>query len=233
MRSAILRSRLFLDRRRSTRPSGADQLPPTMEADMLIADKAFDADARVLEPLAAAGKNAVIPPRANRSSLRDYDRQLYGERHLIGNFFAKIKQFRAIATRYEKTARNFLAAVHLVASVIWLNSTTRPQSPSGTPSGNCRELCSKRRMRAASPTMRNATIWGVRVMTNSRVPSMRPGRSLLGSRPSSLTQSLIRVPTGPRRVDCLPRWCRRARCSPLAPTGTIRASGAAKQHRRD
>jgi transposase len=100
---------------------GADHLLPTMAADTLIADKAFDADARVLEPLAAAGKTAVIPPRANRSSLRDYDRQLYGERHLIENFFAKIKQFRAIATRYEKTARNFLAAVHLVASVVWLN----------------------------------------------------------------------------------------------------------------
>jgi transposase len=92
-----------------------------MEADTLIADKAFDADIRVLEPLAAAGKTAVIPPRANRSALRDYDRHLYGERHLIENFFARIKQFRAIATRYEKTARNFLAAVHLVASVVWLN----------------------------------------------------------------------------------------------------------------
>jgi len=87
----------------------------------VIADKAFDADARVLEPLAAAGKTAVIPPRANRSSLHDYDGQLYGARHLIENFFAKIKQCRAIATRNEKTARNFLAAVHLVASVVWLN----------------------------------------------------------------------------------------------------------------
>ena len=94
---------------------GADHLLPTMAADTLIADKAFDADERVLEPLAAAGKTAVIPPRANRSSLRDYDRSLYGERHLIENFFARIKQFRAIATRYEKTARNFLAAVQLVA----------------------------------------------------------------------------------------------------------------------
>jgi len=92
-----------------------------MQADTLIADKAFDADARVLEPLAAVVKTAVIPPRANRSALRDYDRELYAARHLIENFFAKIKQFRAIATRYEKTARNFLAAVHLVASVIWLN----------------------------------------------------------------------------------------------------------------
>ncbi|HSZ94412.1 MAG TPA: IS5 family transposase [Acetobacteraceae bacterium] len=100
---------------------GADRLLPTMEADMLIADKAFDADARVLEPLTAAGKTAVIPPRANRSSPRDYDRELYAARHLIENFFAKIKQFRAIATRYEKTARNFLAAVQLVASIVWLN----------------------------------------------------------------------------------------------------------------
>ena len=100
---------------------GADHLLPTMEADTLIADKAYDADERVLEPLAAAGKTAVIPPRANRSSLRDYDRPLYGERHLIENFFARIKQFRAIATRYEKTTRNFLAAVQLVASVVWLN----------------------------------------------------------------------------------------------------------------
>ncbi len=92
-----------------------------MEAATLIADKAFDADARVLEPLTAAGKTAVIPPRANRSSLRDYDRQLYGERQSDRELFAKIKQFRAIATRYEKTARNFLAAVQLVASVVWLN----------------------------------------------------------------------------------------------------------------
>ena len=60
-----------------------------MAADTLIADKAFDADERVLEPLAAAGKTAVIPPRANRSSPRDYDRALYGARHLIENYFAK------------------------------------------------------------------------------------------------------------------------------------------------
>jgi len=100
---------------------GADHLLPAMEADTLIADKAFDAEARVLEPLAAVGKNAVIPPRANRSSPRDYDRELYASRHLIENFFARIEQFRAIATRYEKTARNLVAAVHLVASVVWLN----------------------------------------------------------------------------------------------------------------
>jgi transposase len=98
---------------------GADHLP-TMEADTLIADKAFDADERVLEPLAAAGKTAD-PTAGQPVSLRDYDPPLYGERHLIECFFAKIKQFRAITTRYEKTARNFLAAVQLVANVVWLN----------------------------------------------------------------------------------------------------------------
>lgn len=100
---------------------GADHLLPGMEADALIADKAFDADKRVLEPLAQAGKAAVIPPKANRRTKRNYDRHLYKERHLIENFFAKLKQFRAIATRYDKTARNFLGAVHLAATAIWLN----------------------------------------------------------------------------------------------------------------
>ena len=100
---------------------GADELLPDMEADMLLADKAFDADERVIKPLAAAGKTAVIPSKANRKQPRNFDRHMYAARHLIENFFAKLKQYRAIATRYDKTARNFLAAVHLAASVIWLN----------------------------------------------------------------------------------------------------------------
>jgi transposase len=100
---------------------GADHLLPEMQAEMLIADKAFDAEQRVIEPLQAAGKAVVIPPKANRKSSRRYDRHTYQARHLIENFFAKIKQFRAIATRYDKTARNFLAAIHLVASLLWLN----------------------------------------------------------------------------------------------------------------
>jgi len=100
---------------------GADHLLPTMQADTLIADKAFDADRRVLTPLAAAGKTAVIPPKANRQVSRDYDRDLFKARHLIENFFARLKQFRAIATRYDKTKRNFLAAIHLAAAITWLN----------------------------------------------------------------------------------------------------------------
>jgi len=101
--------------------AGADALLPQMAADLLIADRAFDADARVREPLAAAGKSAVIPPRPNRLEPGNFDRELYKQRHLIENFFCKLKQFRAIATRYDKTARNFLAAIHLAAAIIWLN----------------------------------------------------------------------------------------------------------------
>jgi transposase len=75
----------------------------------------------VLKPLEKAGKAAVIPPKGNRKEPRAYDRELYKARHLIENFFAKLKQFRAIATRYDKTARCFLAGIHLFAALIWLN----------------------------------------------------------------------------------------------------------------
>ena len=100
---------------------GADALLPQMVAYVLIADKAFDADDRVIRPLASAGKSAVIPPKKNRTTPRPFDQELYKTRHLIENFFCKLKQFRAIATRYDKTARNFLAAIHLAAAIIWLN----------------------------------------------------------------------------------------------------------------
>jgi transposase len=100
---------------------GADALLPALDASIVIADKGYDADQRVLQPLAQAGKTAVIPPKANRKTKRSYDKDLYQARHLIENFFCKLKQFRAIATRYDKTARNFLAAVYLAAATIWLN----------------------------------------------------------------------------------------------------------------
>ena len=90
---------------------GADVLLPQMQADILLADKAFDADKRVIEPLLSAGKTPVIPPMPGRKSPRPSDRALFAARHLIENFFCKLKQFRAIATRYDKRAINFLAGV--------------------------------------------------------------------------------------------------------------------------
>ena len=101
--------------------AGADEFLPRMAADVLLADKAFDADERVIARLEAEGKVAVIPPKSTRKNQRAFDKELYKARHLIENFFCKLKQFRAIATRYDKTARNFLAAIHLVAAIIWLN----------------------------------------------------------------------------------------------------------------
>ena len=95
-------------------------LLPLVAADIVLADKGFDADERVLIPLQQAGKMAVIPPKRHRRVQREYDKDLYQARHLIENFFARLKQYRAIATRYDKTARNFLAAIHLAAAVIWL-----------------------------------------------------------------------------------------------------------------
>jgi transposase len=100
---------------------GADVLLPVLEAETVLADKAYDADKRVIELLKAQGKTAVIPPKRNRTTPREYDKELYKARHLIENFFAKLKQYRAIATRYDKRAVNFLGAIYLAASVIWLN----------------------------------------------------------------------------------------------------------------
>ena len=100
---------------------GADAFLPQMQADALLADRAFDADKRVIEPLLNAGKTPVIPSMPGRKRPRPYDRELFKARHLIENFFCKLKQFRAIATRYDKRAINFLAGVYAAAIVIWLN----------------------------------------------------------------------------------------------------------------
>lgn len=100
---------------------GADILLPQIKADIVIGDKGFDADERVILPLERAGKIVVIPPKANRKQPRPYDTELYKARHLIENFFARLKQFRAIATRYNKRAINFLAGVYLASTIIWLN----------------------------------------------------------------------------------------------------------------
>jgi len=99
---------------------GADVLLPQIKADVLIGDKGFDADDRVIIPLQQAGKTVVIPPKTNRKQPRPYDTDLYKARHLIENFFARLKQFRAIATRYDKRAINFLAGVYLASTIIWL-----------------------------------------------------------------------------------------------------------------
>ena len=100
---------------------GADALLPALVAETLLGDKAYDADERRIERLAAQGKTAVIPPKRNRKRPREYDPEWFKARQLIKNFFAKLKQYRAVAPRYDKRTVNFLGAIYLAASVIWLN----------------------------------------------------------------------------------------------------------------
>ena len=99
---------------------GFDGLAEKITAEVLIADKGYDADKRVRDVLAAAGKIAVIPPRRNRKNPATYDKDRYKQRHKIENFFSRLKDFRGIATRYDKTKRNFLAGVHLAAALLWM-----------------------------------------------------------------------------------------------------------------
>ena len=84
------------------------------------ADKGYDADA-LIETLDERGITPVIPPKANRREPRKTDFALYRERNLVERFFSKLKQYRALATRYDKLANTFLAAVALVCVLFWLN----------------------------------------------------------------------------------------------------------------
>jgi putative transposase len=87
--------------------------------DKLLADKGYDSD-RFRLVIAAAGAKAVIPSNGSRSQPIPYDKIIYKDRNLVERFFCKIKQFRRIATRYEKTAVSFAGMLCLVAAAIWL-----------------------------------------------------------------------------------------------------------------
>ena len=82
-----------------------------------LGDKAFDSD-KLRAELLALGATAVIPPKSNRVVPIEDDKEMYKWRHLVENFFAKLKAFRRVATRYEKTDTSFAAMVYLASSVI-------------------------------------------------------------------------------------------------------------------
>ena len=89
------------------------------DPEVVIADKGYDSDALV-DAIEEKGAEAVIPPKRNRLEPRDYDKDLYKERNLVERFLNRLKQFRRVATRYEKTARNFLAFVQVASITILL-----------------------------------------------------------------------------------------------------------------
>ena len=103
--------------------SDIGQAQPLLEAiprpKRVAADKAYDADA-FIAAIEAKGAEVVIPPKANRLVQRNYDKHHYKSRNLVERFFCRIKQFRRIATRYEKLAARFTAFIHLAAARVWL-----------------------------------------------------------------------------------------------------------------
>lgn len=98
---------------------GVEPLIEGVAFDALIADKAFDNNA-LRTKLDERGATAVIPSKADRKTPIPHDKEMYKWRHLVENFFQKIKEFRRIATRYEKTDPSFAAMIHLVAAFLAL-----------------------------------------------------------------------------------------------------------------
>ena len=91
------------------------------QIETLLANIAYTAKAKLLVRLEEHQVEAVILPKSNQKQPWDFDRDKYRWRHLIENFFAKLKQYRGIATRYDKRACAFLGAIHWAFAVIWLN----------------------------------------------------------------------------------------------------------------
>ncbi|KJS07506.1 MAG: transposase, partial [Gammaproteobacteria bacterium BRH_c0] len=89
-------------------------------AEHVLADKGYDSD-QFVKAVNDSGAVAVIPSRCHRKIGREHDREIYKERNLVERFFQKLKQFRRIATRYEKLKRNYQAMLELVCSIIWLD----------------------------------------------------------------------------------------------------------------
>jgi putative transposase len=84
----------------------------------MLADRAYDSDA-IRALLSHRGTKPVIPNKCNRKRRFSFNKTAYRKRHRIENAFCRLKDFRRIATRYDKLARNFLASVCLAAAIVW------------------------------------------------------------------------------------------------------------------
>jgi transposase len=89
------------------------------KAEHVIADKGYDSS-ELVKAIETGGAQAVIPPRSNRKQPRDYDKHLYKDRNLVERFLNKAKNCRRVATRYDKTARNYMAFWQLASIMILL-----------------------------------------------------------------------------------------------------------------
>ncbi len=89
------------------------------EAEFVLGDKAYDAE-HIRATITELGAEPVIPPKSNRKEPREYDRELYKERHLIECFIGKLKHYRRCFSRFDKLARNYLSFLHFASALIWL-----------------------------------------------------------------------------------------------------------------
>src|SRR3546814_3368375 len=90
----------------------------TEPARQMLGDKAYDS-AELRHWLEDRGTRPVIPNTATRKQPFSFDRKAYRQRHRVENAFCRLKDFRRIATRYDRLARNFLASICLVAAIVW------------------------------------------------------------------------------------------------------------------
>lgn len=99
--------------------SQANALIEGLSAEVVMADAAYDSD-RLRKIIADKSAVAVIPNNPSRAQKYPLDKHLYAQRHLIECCFSKLKQFRRVATRFEKTARNYLSVVTIAAAILWI-----------------------------------------------------------------------------------------------------------------
>ena len=95
----------------------AEALLDNKKASFVIADRVYDSQT-ILKCIENMGAIPVIPPRSNRNKIRDFDKNYYKNRNVVERFFARLKQFRGIATRYCKRGKYFLEAIKFAASII-------------------------------------------------------------------------------------------------------------------
>jgi transposase len=96
----------------------AIELTDGINAENLLADKGYDSD-EIVQYAEKQGIIPVIPPRCNRKNQREYNKELYKKRHKVENTFLKMKQWRAVATRYAKNLSSFNAIIHICCIMLW------------------------------------------------------------------------------------------------------------------
>lgn len=110
--------RVFITEGTTADCTQAGRLIEGFTAEQLLADKGYDSNA-IVEQAKQQGMGVVIPPKRNRKTPREYDKELYKLRHLVENAFLHLKRWRGIATRYAKNTASFLAVVQIRCIALW------------------------------------------------------------------------------------------------------------------